>query len=122
MCRVRGARVEARVQLSRHCNMLLDPHLRNPDPARKVSKRAPTFPHSLVLLGRIARFGATIRRPLVGCVESRLRLAAERAGDLCGPIDERGEVDVHEAQDHVMRDVRDVPGDHVGCVEYLRVP
>ena len=79
----------------------------------------PTFPHRLVLLGRLPARGRRRRRRLVQQRRDGLAVRADGARDAHGAVRERGEVHAHEAQDHVVRDVRDVVAGHVRRVEDL---
>ena len=83
----------------------------------------PTFPHGLVLLGGLDHPGhgcARLRLVLVhDGLEGRLEVHADIAGYLCAAARQGGEVDPHETQDHVVRDVREVIGDHVRGIENL---
>lgn len=86
-----------------------------------LARRRRTFPHGLVLLGRLPgdRRSGGLRLGLPD--EDGLLDGAEAAGDARGALEDRGEVGAHEAQDHVVRDVREVVRRHVRGVEDLSV-
>ena len=79
-----------------------------------------TFLHRCMLLLRLPRLAfpfLTFR--LTQGNEMGFGDCTDAAGDARGPVGERGEVDVHETEDHVVRDVWDVVGDHVRGVVNL---
>ena len=82
-----------------------------------MTKLSLTFLHRRMLFLRLPRLVfpfLTFR--LAQGDEMGFGVRTDAAGDARGPVGERGEVDVHEAEDHVVRDVWDVVGNHVGGV------
>ena len=47
------------------------------------------------------------------------RVCANRTRNLRRSVKDGGEVDAHKSEHHVMRNMREVEGCHVGCVEDL---
>ena len=92
----------------------------------ETGRRGRTFPHRLILLGRLPRWHSrtSLRRCAVNTLaadgEHRLVLRANCARNTRGAVRERGKVDAHEAEDHVVCDVWRVEADHVRRVEDLR--
>jgi hypothetical protein len=78
-----------------------------------------TFPHCFVLLWSFTWKRRNRRLSFSLFDVHWLFDISNAAGYLCCTIQNSREVDAHESEDHIMCDVRDIPGGHMRCIENL---